>query len=236
MNKITEVEIAAQTLNGRSHPLRLTFEEREFYTNLGIVILYPYSDGMICAKGAIVDATSCYQSKEVFLSRDGFFELASKIEDNPPENANDILKLAKKMKSTVKIKTKWNGINQHPSWTCEIPVLHSTFELVEEGKVFGVCAVFSVEDLPKIQDQSQLREKLADIQHAIWSHWIQYQFGKCVKNPDGSLTIPPSLAGRWELQSITDYNDLTEKEKESDRHQADKIIKALEELEQHDIV
>ena len=35
----------------------------------------------------------------------------------------------------------------------------------------------------------------------------------------------------WQRQMNTKYGELSEKEKESDRHQADKIIKMLKEIE-----
>jgi len=70
----------------------------------------------------------------------------------------------------------------------------------------------------------QLREKLADAQHMIWSHWMLYLFSVCPVNDDGSWTIPADKAERWLRQMKTDYADLTELEKNSDRRQADKVI------------
>lgn len=69
-----------------------------------------------------------------------------------------------------------------------------------------------------------IREALASESHEIWSSWTEWQFGICTQNDDGSLTIPASLVKRWTLQMTTDYYDLSEQEKESDREQADKII------------
>jgi len=71
------------------------------------------------------------------------------------------------------------------------------------------------------------REKLADLSHEIWSHWMKYLFSVSRQNSDGSVTIPDEKVSRWTHQSITDYADLTEKEKDSDRDQADKIIQLL---------
>ncbi len=69
------------------------------------------------------------------------------------------------------------------------------------------------------------RERLAALQHDIWAHWIRYQFSCCIKNEDGSLTIPADKVERWTRQKDTAYMHLTEREKESDREQADKVIK-----------
>ena len=75
---------------------------------------------------------------------------------------------------------------------------------------------------------NSVREKIAEVQHSVWSHWTKYQFSRCTKNPDGSLNIPPELIDRWQRQSETSYAELTDEEKESDRHQADKVLKIAE--------
>jgi hypothetical protein len=67
------------------------------------------------------------------------------------------------------------------------------------------------------------RERLAAIQHEIWTHWMKYQFSVCIKNEDGSLTIPADKVERWERQMATPYSELSEQEKMSDRDQADKL-------------
>ena len=77
----------------------------------------------------------------------------------------------------------------------------------------------------------ELRERLAAEQHEIWSHWTRYQFSVCEVNEDGSLTIPADKVDRWTRQMDTYYSYLSEHEKESDRHQADKILAVLEKLE-----
>lgn len=74
----------------------------------------------------------------------------------------------------------------------------------------------------------ELKERLAAIEHARWSHWQNYMHGKCAKNDDGSLTIPKHLVDKWEKQSRTNFQDLTEKEKESDREQVEKYAPLLE--------
>jgi hypothetical protein len=71
---------------------------------------------------------------------------------------------------------------------------------------------------------SDLLERLANTQHTIWAHWMRYQFSKSQRLPDGSLVIPAELVARWEKQMNTLYADLSEAEKQSDRHQAAKLL------------
>jgi hypothetical protein len=69
-----------------------------------------------------------------------------------------------------------------------------------------------------------MKEKLADAVHAIWSHWMKYMLSECKMNDDGSFVIPKEKVARWTRQMHTDYCDLSEKEKDSDRHIVDKFL------------
>ena len=71
-----------------------------------------------------------------------------------------------------------------------------------------------------------LREDLASISHAIWAHWMSYLFSKC-EDDDLGMVIQWDDAERWKRQVKTPYAELTEREKDSDREQADKIIDVL---------
>jgi len=77
--------------------------------------------------------------------------------------------------------------------------------------------------------QIKFIEAGADLEHDRWARWMQYLFSCCKRNPNGSMTIPPSLAQRWERQCATKYNDLPENEKESDRKEVRKYLPLLEE-------
>ena len=73
-------------------------------------------------------------------------------------------------------------------------------------------------------------ECLASVQHEIWAHWMSYLFSVCEVNDDGSVTIPADKVWRWSRQVSTDYNGLSESEKDSDREQAAKVISALDDI------
>lgn len=64
-----------------------------------------------------------------------------------------------------------------------------------------------------------LWERLAAIEHERWAHWQRWMHDQCARNEDGSLTIPPDLVERWERQIATPYEQLSEREKQSDRAQ-----------------
>lgn len=75
---------------------------------------------------------------------------------------------------------------------------------------------------------SELYEKLAAIEHERWADWQQYVFDQCrpvTYDNNGDqlhLVIPQELVERWGRQINTDYADLSEEEKQSDRDQVDR--------------
>lgn len=57
---------------------------------------------------------------------------------------------------------------------------------------------------------NELLEILAALEHDRWSRWMEYML----------TNMSPENLERWKRQMITDYKDLSEKEKESDRKEA----------------
>lgn len=60
-------------------------------------------------------------------------------------------------------------------------------------------------------------DKLADIEHQQWSHWTKYMLDN----------MSEENVTRWKRQIETPYAELTEKEKESDRAWARKVLTTL---------
>lgn len=69
-----------------------------------------------------------------------------------------------------------------------------------------------------------IREEMALLAHDQWSGWMRYLFGKSHFNDDGTVTIPLWAVERWQRQMNTDYANLSETEKDSDRQEADRMI------------
>jgi len=70
--------------------------------------------------------------------------------------------------------------------------------------------------------KQELFEKLAEIEHQRWSNWQHYLHRQCVRDEVGNLIISAEYARNLERKIETDYKDLTEKEKNSDR---DEVMK-----------
>lgn len=77
-------------------------------------------------------------------------------------------------------------------------------------------------------DSAEFRERLAALVHIIWADWMEYLLEKCSLQEDGSVVIPKNLVRRWKRQMFSEYEELPDNERESDRYEADRIIELFE--------
>lgn len=82
-------------------------------------------------------------------------------------------------------------------------------------------------------------EKGAEIEHTRWAKWQSYIHSKLVPEErfengkhflTGNFILSKELVERWERQIRTEYKDLTEQEKESDRVEARSYLPLIQEL------
>lgn len=83
----------------------------------------------------------------------------------------------------------------------------------------------------------ELIEKLAELEHEQWAHWTKYLFSKLDLNAVPSnfgvsglrrvCSISEDDYKRWSRQIRTPYHELSEKEKESDREWARKVVELI---------
>jgi len=72
----------------------------------------------------------------------------------------------------------------------------------------------------KISDLNEkLIEKLAALEHDQWAHWTKYMLAN----------MTDENIARWKEQIDTPYSELSEKEKDSDREWAQKVLDIIEE-------
>lgn len=63
-----------------------------------------------------------------------------------------------------------------------------------------------------------LKEKLAELEHLQWTCWLKYMLNNLTED---NIT-------RWKKQINTQYDKLTDKEKQSDRKWADKVLEIIQ--------
>ena len=97
-------------------------------------------------------------------------------------------------------------------------------------------------------DIQKLREELARHAHKSWSKWMRHVFSCGRFDEDsGEFIVNEESVKRWLRQAWTDYYELSEVERNSDRKEADDImlfvlesfdivsIKDLEQLDEKDV-
>lgn len=72
--------------------------------------------------------------------------------------------------------------------------------------------------------EAELIEALAAIEHQRWSDWQSWVHSLCERRDDGCLVIPADDAARWERQIATNYEQLSEREKQADRDQVARYL------------
>lgn len=75
--------------------------------------------------------------------------------------------------------------------------------------------------------ETELRENLSSEMHNIWIHWMTYLQGEVEWREDIGWIIPEDVIIGWQRQMRTPYCELSEREKDSDRSQADRVIALL---------
>jgi hypothetical protein len=75
-----------------------------------------------------------------------------------------------------------------------------------------------------------LFERLAAIEHERWAHWQSYCHSCCSHTERGDLIIPKTFVDQWERQIHTEYAQLSEKEKDSDREEVMRYWPEIERL------
>jgi hypothetical protein len=76
--------------------------------------------------------------------------------------------------------------------------------------------------------KEELIEQLANKEHASWARWQSYLFSKCNRNENGELVIPEPLVWHWQRQIDTPYEQLSEREQQSDRDEVAHILPILD--------
>ncbi len=83
------------------------------------------------------------------------------------------------------------------------------------------------------EENNDIIEKVADFMHDQWSHWMKYLYKQLMEGKSYSdlnkkvYAIKSSDYNHWKRQMETPYPKLSEKEKDSDREWAIKLLELL---------
>jgi len=78
-------------------------------------------------------------------------------------------------------------------------------------------------------ENSILLEKLADLEHKQWGIWMTWLFS-ISKTKGSDVTQRKERWTQWRREANTPYGQLSEREKDSDREFARRVLKVLDEV------
>lgn len=130
----------AEMLSGREYGMEISKVEERQAADAGLVVAYGYSDDNVELRGAIDEEVGAYEGGTICLTKAGLF----KEPDCSCTEACPFYSAA--LKAAKTIKAVWHD-EGGPCWTFETDIPHETFNIYEDGELFCVGIVLSVEDL-----------------------------------------------------------------------------------------
>lgn len=124
---MTGVEFA-RLLNGREKNREITDREEQEAADLGLVVVFGYSDDGVEFKGCISEEVGAYEGRKFFITP------KLKIKNKPKEG--------RKL-----IEAIWSPDMLECSWLIDSEIPHANFDIMEEGELFCRGIVFHVGDV-----------------------------------------------------------------------------------------
>lgn len=129
----------AEMLSGCEYGMEITKDEERQAADAGLLVLYGYSDDNVEIAGAYNDEVGAYNGTIIHLTKTGVLQ-------EPDCGQDDCPYYATARDATKSVQAVWND-NGGPCWTFETDIPHETFNIYEDGELFCVGIVLSVEDL-----------------------------------------------------------------------------------------
>ena len=123
---MTAKDLAAR-LNGREYLNEITPDEELEAERNRLVAVFGYSDDCVEFAGYIDDEVGALEGRTMYIDRE-----EETVQENPANNA---------------IAAVWCGEGEEAAWTCRTEIPHETFNIYEDGELFCVGIVFSMDDL-----------------------------------------------------------------------------------------
>ena len=137
---MTKKELA-EMLSGREYGMEIMPREERDAKDAGLVVVYGYSDDSVELRGAIDEEIGAFDGVSIHLNKDGVV-WSPLVECDPDECPY----LKKVLRESSSIQAVWHN-KGNPCWSFETEIPHETFNIMEDGELFCVGIVFSMEDL-----------------------------------------------------------------------------------------
>ena len=131
----------AKLLSGREYGMEISKDEERQAADAGLVVAYGYSDDNVELRGAIDEEVGAWDGTTIRLTKTGV--LQGPACDSAENCECPYFAAAKNAAKTIEAVWGAGGV----SWTFKTDIPHETFNIYEDGELFCVGIMFSVEDL-----------------------------------------------------------------------------------------
>ena len=135
---MTSKELAA-LLDGNQYDNEITKEQEAIAADNGLVVAFGYSDDNVVLCGAIDDEVGAFDGTTFHVTRDGVLWA-------PDCNCDECKYFEVAKRAASEIKAIWHNSGE-ATWTFETTIPHETFRIYEDGELFCIGIVFSLNDL-----------------------------------------------------------------------------------------
>lgn len=135
---MTPKELAA-LLDGNQYDNEITKEQEAIAADNGLVVAFGYSDDNVVLCGAIDDEVGAFDGTTFHVTRDGVLWA-------PDCNCDECKYFEIAKRAASEIKAIWHNSGE-ATWTFETTIPHETFRIYENGELFCIGIVFSLNDL-----------------------------------------------------------------------------------------
>ena len=135
---MTSKELAA-LLDGNQYDNEITKEQEAIAADNGLVVAVGYSDDNVVLCGAIDDEVGAFDGTTFHVTRDGVLWA-------PDCNCDECKYFEIAKRAASEIRAIWHNSGE-ATWTFETTIPHETFRIYEDGELFCIGIVFSLNDL-----------------------------------------------------------------------------------------
>lgn len=108
----------------------------------GLVAVFGYSDDNMEFIGAIQDEYGCYEGGTALVDKEGLLPDRDSLDDD-----DELEEYFFRKRQAKTIKAIWSPSKPDCSWIYKTSIPHATFEVMDEGDLYCVGIVFSIDDL-----------------------------------------------------------------------------------------
>ena len=130
----------AQMLNGRECGFEITAQEEQIAKDSGLVVVFGYSDNLVEFRGAFHEEEDARFNRATHLTKEG-------IAKKPCMELGECEYYAKCTKGAKEINAAWHDADAGAAWSYKTDIPHETFNIYEDGELFCIGIVFSVDDM-----------------------------------------------------------------------------------------